>query len=296
MRLFVIGNGFDLNLGLNTEYRDFYHYLKNNYPDFLLEMGEILWAENETDNLWCNFEKELAQVNFIPFTSEEGYKSDISIAELHNLTAEEIESWKKTLSNCFKEWLFSSYKIPTHRNYNFSNDDYFLNFNYTPTLEDCFQVNRQHIMYLHGNIHDSGRDLIFGHGLDHDLMSLCRDLNLVRNGELVCSLSQLNDLLAVDLLLSSLRKPVDEIKKEMNQWLDTLPEITEIIVLGHSLGDVDMPYFVLLRSKVNRSTRWTFSYRTDSRKSRIYEKISYLHIHNFRIGKIDELIGQCGAE
>lgn len=69
MRLFVIGNGFDLNLGLNTEYRDFYHYLKNNYPDFLLEMGEILWAENETDNLWCNFEKELAQVNFIPFTS-----------------------------------------------------------------------------------------------------------------------------------------------------------------------------------------------------------------------------------
>ena len=35
MKLFIIGNGFDIGHGLPTQYWDFRTYLENVYPDFL---------------------------------------------------------------------------------------------------------------------------------------------------------------------------------------------------------------------------------------------------------------------
>ena len=49
---FLIGNGFDLNLGLNTRYSDFYPYFiekstENNMIRTWLEADELLWADLE---------------------------------------------------------------------------------------------------------------------------------------------------------------------------------------------------------------------------------------------------------
>ena len=63
MKLFIIGNGFDIGHGLPTQYWDFRTYLENVYPDFLYvfeehyyiyprmpdaEKAELLWNELET--------------------------------------------------------------------------------------------------------------------------------------------------------------------------------------------------------------------------------------------------------
>ena len=65
MKLYVIGNGFDVHHGLDTRYTSFGLYLKNNYwetyellldyygfadldPDFPTTMSDPLWSEFET--------------------------------------------------------------------------------------------------------------------------------------------------------------------------------------------------------------------------------------------------------
>jgi len=58
--LFLIGNGFDLNLGMKTRYRDFYDYYtnlpKDNDSDVVKSFKNELW--NNID-LWSDLEREL---------------------------------------------------------------------------------------------------------------------------------------------------------------------------------------------------------------------------------------------
>ncbi len=293
MRLFIIGNGFDINLGLNTRYRDFYYFLKDKYPDFLIQTGEILWAEDETDPLWSYFERELSRVNFMPFSIYENEcASNISFNDLYNMKLNGIFSWKNTLSNYFKEWIAFSYTIPKKRNYSFNEGDHFINFNYTSTLEDCFSIESNNILYLHGKSNSTKGDLIFGHGTDNDMMTFYQKLNISKDGFIECTMEQLNDLIAIDTLLHQLRKPVDKIKTNLEKWILSLSQITQIIVLGHSLGDVDLPYFELLRDIVGSNIEWSFSYYSEQDKDNIRKKTYNLNIKDYKIGTIDDLLMQ----
>ena len=296
LKLYIIGNGFDINLGLNTRYKDFYYFLKDKYPDFLNETGEILWAKKETDPLWSFFERELSHINFMPFAIYDNEcSSNISIDGIYNMKLNGIFTWKYSLSEYFREWIARSYKTPSQKNYNFNDNDYFINFNYTPTLEDVFLIERDHILYLHGKSSETSEELIFGHGTDHDMMALYQELNLSKDGYIECTASQLNDLIAIDTLLNELRKPVDKIKMNLEKWLLSIPKITEIVVLGHSLGEVDLPYFELVRD-IFTDAEWVFSFYSESDKQNIQEKTRLLNIQNYRIGTIDNLLMQPNSE
>lgn len=292
MRLFVIGNGFDINLGLNTSYKAFYHFLKSNYPMFLSSIGDVLWANNETAPLWSNFERELSAINFLPFSIED-YEcdDDVSFDELYDMKINNIFEWKDLLDKYFKEWIASSYNITQEKSYHFSKNDYFINFNYTKSLEDCFLIDSNRILYIHGKF-DNEERLIFGHGETHDLTKLYDDLNFTQDGFIECSASQLNDLIAIDTLIHELHKPVEKIKEKLERWLSSLPKITEIYVLGHSLGDVDLPYFEIIKKIAISNVKWKFSYYSDDDINKIMSKADKIKIKKYSIGTIDELLIQ----
>ena len=290
MRLFVIGNGFDINLGLNTSYKDFYYFLKQKHPEFLIETGEILWAKKETDPLWSNFERELCSVNFMPFSIEDYECSEnVSFDGLYEMKLNGIFSWKESLDKHFREWIDFSYNTPIHKPCVFDENDYFVNFNYTNSLEDVYSVKRDHILYIHGRANDIG-PLIFGHGVTHDLTKLYDDLNLTTDGYIICSASQLNDLIAIDTLIDQLRKPVDKLKMQLENWLNNLSEIRDVYVLGHSLGEVDLPYFQVIKEAATLDAKWHFSYHNDKDKDNITKRADELSINAFSVAKIDEIL------
>lgn len=83
--VFLIGNGFDINLNLNTSYSGFYNYLSEYYldDDSVPEMERRIIKSIENDKskpkeekLWADFEIGLGQ-----FTAE--------------ITADEIESFNE---------------------------------------------------------------------------------------------------------------------------------------------------------------------------------------------------------
>jgi hypothetical protein len=69
MKLFIIGNGFDIGHGLPTGYWDFRTFLDLVYPEFLRSFEEHydiypgMSAEAKKKTLWSRFESNLANID-----------------------------------------------------------------------------------------------------------------------------------------------------------------------------------------------------------------------------------------
>ena len=92
MKLYVIGNGFDVHHGLDTRYTSFGLYLKNNYretyelllhyygfadldPDFPTTMSDPLWSEFETSMSLLDKDSVLeANMDLMPNYSSDDFR------------------------------------------------------------------------------------------------------------------------------------------------------------------------------------------------------------------------------
>ena len=57
--LYIIGNGFDIAHGIQSEYKYFYNYLREYDERFLNSLSGIYPRLFDDVKLWCSFEKEL---------------------------------------------------------------------------------------------------------------------------------------------------------------------------------------------------------------------------------------------
>lgn len=195
---FLIGNGFDLNLGLKTKYKDFLEVyiseLKTENDNILsyfkkeISDNEDLWADAELafGKLTSNFKKDnktaedfsechedfcVNLANYLAVQEER-----INFNNLKEVTSKELSNALKNYLNNFreveKEQIKSSYSyIQEEFIYNF------INFNYTRTLNNCFSAlknsnidlgirytNRNvlgNIINIHGTVNN---DMVFGVG------------------------------------------------------------------------------------------------------------------------------------
>lgn len=69
MKLFIIGNGFDIGHGLATQYWNFRTYLEKMYPEFLYAFEEHYYIypkmsdARKAELLWNELETNLANIN-----------------------------------------------------------------------------------------------------------------------------------------------------------------------------------------------------------------------------------------
>jgi len=54
----------------------------------------------------------------------------------------------------------------------FAKDDYFLNFNYTHTLQEVYKISDENICYVYGECFDGADNLIVSHGNDNRIIEL----------------------------------------------------------------------------------------------------------------------------
>ncbi|NEJ12307.1 hypothetical protein GR211_05115 [Rhizobium leguminosarum] len=65
------------------------------------------------------------------------------------------------------------------------------------------------------------------------------------------------------------KEPLHEVGALFGSFFDILDGVSEIVVLGHSLSEVDAPYIFEILDHINPlTTRWTISYYMDSTKER----------------------------
>ena len=154
---YIVGNGFDINLGLNTRYTDFYKWYTSQPsmdkdPDvvrqFKNEINIYLAKKNKEIN-WSDLELALGQYSKeVPSELFRTLYMDVA-AKLKEFLTEEYACFDKTLYDSNKFIFYLENPISGHFNeartrklqsfassHNFENEINIINFNYTNTIED----------------------------------------------------------------------------------------------------------------------------------------------------------------
>lgn len=246
--LYVIGNGFDLKHKIPSKYSDFANFVMNTNYNLFQQIERCLLNLSPYNSLWCNFENALGTQDLsellkdVRKNKEKG--RDYPIGIYYDDLNESMQKWILSL----KQYISISYLVG--KKYYFESDASFLSFNYTNTLEDLYKINKSRICHIHEYVDGKDKqkaELFTGYIYGHGLRSI--EINLDNCDE--------SDKWELKETIKSFAK---EIKiDELEGFVSKLPDISDIVVLGHSLGLVDKPYFERLFDQF-KNAYWKIGY------------------------------------
>ena len=299
-KLYVIGNGFDLHHGIQSSYFNFKDFLEENDPDVINVVDTYL---GNIEDFWWNFEKSLAYLDedqILDHTSNYlvSYGADDWSDANHHDSQYEInriiESLTRGLKQNFIDWVLQiEIKHKKNQLLDLEKNSLFLSFNYTSTLEKLYQINN--INHIHGKAIDS--DLILGHDYKKpdnkpDLEKIRRELGEEVYNEYLEELSE-DDVRVtegrdiINSYFTDTYKPTSDIIKENKAFFAKMKTIGEIIIIGHSLEDVDMPYFEeIFKSIHNSNSKWTVSYHDEKHIPKHRQALKNIGVKNEQINNV----------
>lgn len=289
--LYIIGNGFDLHHNLDTWYSSFGLFLKKKrseiYDVFLEYYGFADLDEEDKESLkdpmWCEFEASLAQmdgdlllenhVEHVPNYSSDDFR-DRDLYDIQIYIQDIVDKATLKMRQTFEEFIENvDYPdIPARELANIDKAALFLTFNYTDTLERYYNVARENIEYIH-NKAGEGNDLILGHGIHPSEFKKQEDEPPEDPEERErweeWKADQYNYSIErgkeeVSWYFQKSFKPTEDVIAQKYSFFDKLSEIERVYVLGHSLAEVDLPYFRILKEHLSGNEEWVVSYYRDT--------------------------------
>ncbi|WP_446788358.1 bacteriophage abortive infection AbiH family protein [Macellibacteroides fermentans] len=280
-KLYVIGNGFDLHHGIPSSYSNFRDFLKENDPNVYSLVETYL---GNVKDFWSEFEANLALLdddhilNHVSRYLDSYDSEDWSDANHHDYQYEIkkiIEPLISGLKHNYIDWVLQlEIKHSKNQMLDIESDSLYLSFNYTSTLEKLYRIKNSNINHIHGKVINSDSDLIFGH--DYKKPTNKTDLNIIRKefgkeayNEYLEELSgddvrvtEGNDI--INSYFTNTYKPTSDIIKENKAFFNKMKNIKEVIIIGHSLGKVDIPYFEEIFKRINNSkVKWIATYHIE---------------------------------
>lgn len=293
-RLVVIGNGFDLAHGLHTKYSDFMKYLCSYEKepqviyDRFIRLDSVSLQDQERhrfyeaiskyipeQDLWSSFEEALGFLDYEQIQEDNSCYfldygddnwRDSANHDYQYMIGEDL-SFASNIPRFFLEWInqidtdVSPIVSPNILNRNCL----FLNFNYTDTLEQVYDIPNTQILYIHGKA-SRGENIIIGH---HDAALFQEKaipaFNSAEEHEMYL------DSLDEDFRLQEAReiirgyfrktyKDTASIIQQNKSFFNALRPTDEIYILGHSLSPIDFDYFIEIARSVLPSCKWYISY------------------------------------
>lgn len=288
--LWIIGNGFDLAHGLRTKYNDFKEYLDEYNPDLKSVLEEGCYDPNF---LWSQFEDALGYLDYDYLLDVYRAEVDIGLDSpglcARNMiqTIVDIRRILEELPEALNEWISTIditdiEQLPLINTYMTETENYFINFNYTNTLECVYNVDYNRIYYIHGSQYNED-SLVLGHAgpvypSNYDEV----------NGELIYSPSEqaaidfsMDELIDLDdekeRVHEMLRKVSHESLLKLNKFLERYgSQINRIVSFGFSYGDADMLYIRTLINYFNNTPgfEWLIRDRNSSGQDEIISKLT----------------------
>lgn len=271
--LHIIGNGFDLAHGLPTSYWDYHQFLKENGEDWFIGMMENYFGNlpaldgyrQQGNILWSDLEKALGEYNVDDIFSylKDGHTLDIdrvqqSIDEVEAELKYHFVDIKQQFQETFADWCRSidvtkaKAKIIPH----FDPNGLFLTFNYSDTLERVYGIPDKNILHIHGRASNPDSEIIVGHNNPAKLTKAYKE-------DFYDVPAYMNIIVET---INGLHKDQEGIIGRNAKFFNSLNVIDKVVVYGHSMEAVDMPYFEAVQSEVQSNTRWHFSYYNEEEK------------------------------
>ncbi|SFK67599.1 Bacteriophage abortive infection AbiH [Marinilactibacillus piezotolerans] len=297
-RLFIIGNGFDLSHNLPTKFDPHFKEIAEKY-----EQIPYFWElyQSQEVNIWSNFENLLAKPNFNELEQIfEGYQPNylsnhesdrdaiITQVELNGNLSPSLYEFSNQAEEELNKVSLLSENVEL-----FNNEDLFVNFNYTHTLEKVYGIRADRVLHIHGEV---GQDnLILGYPKGNFSPEKYQyDVRQKGRGPYreIDIREHIENMIKDDMMdyytytaFESLINKVESFNKEPQlQLLEKFligAEVKEIIVKGHSCA-IDFYYFNLLNEKF-RYANWLFYSFDKVTSNNIKEMIKNLKIKNYKI-------------
>ncbi|WP_036189069.1 bacteriophage abortive infection AbiH family protein [Marinimicrobium agarilyticum] len=308
--LYIIGNGFDLHHGLDTHYRSFGLYLQDHYGtiyDQLLEyfgLPHIDKNDKAVDPLWRDFEHSLSLLDVDMVY--EAYSGSIANPGAPHFRDRDwntfaidmemvVDSLTKGLIKAFHEFIsqIDYTVIPRDKRISLGSHALFLSFNYTDTLESYYGISDSQITYIHGKAVNND-EIILGHGVDANNFTEepPKAPAGLSDDELELWEEEMNDRYdysfelgktALQDYFSSSYKDTQAVIRVHMDFFASLENIDQVFILGHSLSDVDFPYFEKIITSIRRAPKFTVSYLWDEERLSHTKTLCNLGIHKSQI-------------
>lgn len=278
MKLYVIGNGFDVSHGISCKYYNFYDYLIEKRCDILEIMEKFYYVDKDSD-LWSDFERSLEEdIDYdslleiisenTPNLASDDFYRELSTAQIY--IKQECDELLKNIRSGFEEWIESLDISQVSENYKLDISAYFITFNYTDVLERIYKIPVSNILHIHNKV---GEELIFGHGKKSENFNvkeaLYGDENVFLSKDEYGNIES-NEIghekfaeYEVSTFYERMRKHTEDVIQNHTHFFDNLSEISEVIVLGHSYNEIDLPYFSKINKSINKEAKWILSYYSD---------------------------------
>ena len=256
-KLYIIGNGFDLQHGMKSKYSDFREYLIKIDENLVENLEKYFGYES----LWSEFEETLSELDterikdecmvyFVQYGADNW--SESANHDYQYEIEKRIDIILRILKNEFREWILQLEipEISYKKVVDIDKNAVFINFNYTTTLEDIYKVSEKNIFYIHNKAIDCKSVLVLGHCINQQNVNELRGYNYDEDIDI--------RLIEGDQILNKYfkdtYKSTQTIIDENIVFFNSLISIENIYVFGHSLSNVDKPYFEHIVKKISRDT------------------------------------------
>ena len=153
--------------------------------------------------------------------------------------------------------------------YQINKDSVFLTFNYTDTLEYVYGIDSDNIKHIHGYVKNKKEELVIGH-CNQKIISYALEKKKEAETNFVdFSVSTFD---RVSKYCEVTLKRTSRIIDENADFFESLSDIDEVIIIGHSLNTVDMPYFKKVFNSISKNAIWKAYYFEDT-DEKPFEKV-----------------------
>jgi hypothetical protein len=282
--LYIVGNGFDLHHGLKTSFSDFGKYVKYNQS----ELSYYLETYFHYEDLWSDFENVLSTFDISEFfnDNEDLYPDEENdrTGDIHVLEAvaeHAIETLIIGLRNSLRDYLLQI-QHTSKSVLNLDKNATFLTFNYTNTLERIYKIEPKRITYLHNKANSEKRslrpdengyladdsDIIIGHAVKDTVIPMPRS---DREG-IKSAIAYEEAFDTLQLYYKESFKNTKQIISKNSLFFENISHIEKIIIIGHSLSDIDMPYFQEISKRAINVKEWIITHHGKDELSKINEQ------------------------
>jgi len=298
--LFIIGNGFDLMHGVPSSYYNFRDFLGRNNG-----LKNALEIYTKRDDLWADLEESLAHLDdeamlgttndmMDVFDVKEQDDDDFSAADFFMAAEAAIgpaQTIMRELPGEFRKWISTLKSLNSTKALAdiINKQSNFINFNYTEFLEKIYEVSQNNIWYIHGDRRKNNKELILGHAPGAQFEDETDQNKMNSKGMSVKNQTayDLRETAGYGLIAyydATTKKSTDVIKDNKDKF-ETFTQTENIIVIGHSLSQVDYLYFKEIIKHNHRAVdiNWYISWYSSEDLERIEQFVTEMGILSSKV-------------
>lgn len=253
--LFIIGNGFDLANGIKSSYMDFHKWLKDNDYSHLISMMDRFFSNRR--DVWSDIETALGEydedyiLDYCKPNEDIDYDHPMrSVAAIEDSPDWLFQPILEDFINAFGDWVDSIDITTAERIRTLPTESIYLTFNYTETLERVYSIPKSNILHIHGcRLLDE--KYIIGHNNYRDPDDAYND-----ESEMLYIQNTWSKIIG---WMNGLLKDTAAIISKNQNFFERLSDIECVVVYGHSLNEIDMPYMEEIVRHIGIEKQWYIS-------------------------------------